>query len=67
MSSLFEDLQLGLQEAIDYEKGIISAKVANCKTDSEPFYSKSNMAHLRRGLKDLDAGKGQKHELIEVN
>ena len=31
----------------------------------DPFYSESNMAHLRRGIAQLDAGKGKEHELIE--
>ena len=30
------------------------------------FYSEVNQAHLRRAIADLEAGKGQVHELIEV-
>ena len=30
-----------------------------------PFYSNSNMAHIRRGVAALDAGKGVEHDLIE--
>ena len=33
---------------------------------ADPFYSESNMAHLRRGIAALNAGKGIGHELIEV-
>lgn len=33
----------------------------------DPFYSESNMAHLRRGVEALDAGKGVEHEIIEVD
>lgn len=32
----------------------------------DPFYSDNNMAHLRRGIAALNAGKGAEHELIEV-
>ena len=32
---------------------------------ADPFYSESNMAHLRRGIAALNAGKGTPHELIE--
>ena len=32
----------------------------------DPFYSESNMAHLRRGVEALNAGKGLEHEIIEV-
>ncbi len=34
---------------------------------SDPFYSETNMAHLRRGIEALNAGHGQEHELIEVD
>lgn len=30
----------------------------------DPFFSESNMAHLRRGIVQLNAGKGVRHELI---
>lgn len=33
----------------------------------DPFYSESNMAHLRRGITALNAGRGTPHELIEVD
>lgn len=31
----------------------------------DPFYSESNIAHLRRGVEALNEGKGSEHELIE--
>ena len=31
----------------------------------DPFYSASNLAHLRRGIDALDAGNGVEHEIIE--
>ena len=31
----------------------------------DPFYSESNMAHLRRGMNALNAGNGVEHEPIE--
>ncbi|HIR57009.1 MAG TPA: type II toxin-antitoxin system RelB/DinJ family antitoxin [Candidatus Gallacutalibacter pullicola] len=31
----------------------------------DPFYSESNMEHLKRGIKALREGKGQEHDLIE--
>ena len=33
---------------------------------TDPFYSKNNMERLRRGIEQLNAGKGQEHELIET-
>ena len=33
----------------------------------DPFYSKSNMEHLKRGFEALNAGKGVEHDIIEVD
>lgn len=33
----------------------------------DPFYSESNMAHLHRGVKALNEGKGIEHDIIEVD
>ena len=33
----------------------------------DPFYSESNLAHLRRGINALNAGKGVEHDIIEVS
>lgn len=33
----------------------------------DPFYSESNMEHLRRGEEALNAGKGVEHDIIEVD
>ena len=38
------------------------------RTDlSDPFFSESNMAHVRKSVQELRAGKGTVHELIEVD
>lgn len=34
---------------------------------ADPFYSESNMAHLRRGIASLNAGNGVEHDPIEVD
>jgi len=34
-------------------------------TKSDPFYSESNLAHLRRGIVALNSGKGVEHDIIE--
>lgn len=33
---------------------------------ADPFYSESNISHLKRGIAALNAGEGVEHELIEV-
>ena len=35
-------------------------------TESDPFYSESNLAHLRRGVAALNNGQGVEHDIIEV-
>jgi DNA-damage-inducible protein J len=35
-------------------------------TNCDPFYSESNLAHLRRGIAALNSGKGVEHEIIEA-
>jgi DNA-damage-inducible protein J len=36
-------------------------------TETDPFYSESNLAHLRRGVAALNAGRGVDHDLIEAS
>ena len=36
-------------------------------TVSDPFYSESNLAHLRRGLAALNSGRGVEQDIIEVS
>ena len=36
-------------------------------TESDPFYSESNLAHLRRGVAALNNGEGIEHEMMEVS
>lgn len=33
--------------------------------NDDPFYSESNLKHLRRGIESLNAGKGKEHDPIE--
>lgn len=32
---------------------------------NDPFYSKSNMNHLCRGVAAINAGKGKEHDILE--
>jgi DNA-damage-inducible protein J len=36
-------------------------------TETDPFYSESNLNHLRRGVAALNSGKGVEHDIIEVS
>lgn len=42
------------------------APVSSDTVLNDPFYSKSHLAHLRRGITVLDAGGGVAHEPIEL-
>lgn len=34
---------------------------------SDPFFSKTNLAYVKKSVQELKAGKGTAHELIEVS
>lgn len=36
------------------------------KVEVDPFYSEENMERVKKSIEQLEAGKGQYHELIEV-
>jgi len=36
-------------------------------TETDPFYSESNLAHLRRGIVALNSGKGIERDIVEVS
>jgi DNA-damage-inducible protein J len=36
-------------------------------TETDPFYSESNLAHLRRGVAASNAGEGVEHGIIEAS
>ena len=56
-------MTIELQDEIS-TKGSECTKAIICKNKSDLFYSDANMAHLRRGIKALNTGQGQKHELL---
>ena len=66
------DIKKSMEEACS-EMGIsMSAKKVGrekripFEVSADPFYSESNMKHLRRGIAALNAGNGVEHEMIEV-
>ena len=75
---LDEDIKNSMEEACS-EMGIsmsaafkiFAKKVGREKripfeVSADPFYSESNMRHLRRGIAALNTGDGKEHEIIEV-
>ncbi|MGN0182398.1 MAG: type II toxin-antitoxin system RelB/DinJ family antitoxin [Candidatus Ornithomonoglobus sp.] len=62
-----EAIGLSMSAAINvFLKKVAREKRIPFELSADPFYSESNMAHLRRGIAVLNAGKGVEHELIEV-
>ena len=64
---LFEEMGLNMTTAITiFTKAVVRQHRIPFEIAADPFYSEVNQAHLRRAIADLEAGKGQVHELIEV-
>lgn len=62
----FDDIGLSMSAAINiFLKKVARERRIPFELSADPFYSESNMAHLRRGIAALNAGKGVEHELIE--
>ena len=66
MEKVCADLGLNMTTAFTiFAKKVTRAKRIPFEVSVDPFFSDSNMAHLRRGITALNAGKGTEHELIE--
>jgi len=62
------EIGLSMSTAINiFLKKVAREKRIPFELTADPFYSESNMAHLRRGVAALNAGKGVEHETIEVD
>lgn len=64
----FEEIGLSMTTAINiFLKAVAREKRIPFELSADPFCSASNMAHLRRGVAAMNAGKGVEHELIDVD
>lgn len=64
---LFDEMGLNMTTAITmFAKAVVRQHKIPFEIAADPFYSETNQAHLRKALADLEAGKGQIHELIEA-
>ena len=58
----FDDIGLSMSTAINiFLKKVARERRIPFELSADPFYSESNMAHLRRGVAALNAGKGVEH------
>lgn len=64
---IFSDIGLSLSAATTiFLKQVVRCNGIPFELRADPFWSESNMAHLKRGVEALNAGQGTEHELIEV-
>ncbi len=67
MERACSDMGLSMSAAFTiFAKTVARERRIPFEVAADPFYSDSNMAHLRRGIAALNAGNGVAHELIEV-
>lgn len=67
MEKVCADMGLSMTTAFTiFAKTVSREKRIPFEVTADPFYSESNMAHLRRGVAALNAGQGIVHEPIEV-
>ena len=67
MEQTCQDLGLNMTTAFTiFAKKVSREKRIPFDVSLDPFYSDSNMSHLRRGADALNAGEGVEHELIEA-
>ena len=66
MESICQELGMNLTTAFTiFARKVSREQRIPFEVSVDPFYSESNLSHLRRGIAALNAGKGLEHELIE--
>ena len=64
MEQTCQELGMNMTTAITiFAKKMTREKRIPFDVSIDPFYSESNMAHLRRGMEALNEGKGVEHDL----
>ena len=67
MEQICQELGMNMTTAFTiFAKKMSREKRIPFEVSIDPFYSDSNMAHLHRGVKAMNEGKGVEHEIIEV-
>ena len=65
--TLFDEMGLNMTTAITmFAKAVVRQNKIPFEIAVDPFYNETNQAHLRKAIADLEAGKGQFHDLIEA-
>ena len=68
LEELCQELGMNMTTAFTiFAKKMIRERRIPFDVSVDPFYSKTNMEHLKRGIEALNAGKGVEHDIIEVD
>lgn len=68
VETLFDEMGLNMTTAITmFAKAVVRQNKIPFEITADPFFSETNQIHLRKAIADLEAGKGQVHELIEAD
>ena len=68
MENLCQELGINMTTAfIMFAKKMTREQRIPFDVSLDPFYTKSNIDFIKRGISALDAGKGVEHELIDSN
>lgn len=64
--ALFDEMGLNMTTAFTiFTKAVVRQHKIPFEISADPFYSETNQNHLKKAIADLEAGKGQVHELLE--
>ena len=68
LEELCQELGMNMTTAFTiFAKKMIRERRIPFDVSVDPFYSKSNMEHLKRGIEALNAGKGVEHDIREAD
>ena len=68
LEELCQELGMNMTTAFTiFAKKMIRERRIPFDVSVDPFYSKTNMEHLKRGIEALNAGKGVEHDIIEAD
>jgi DNA-damage-inducible protein J len=67
--ALFADFGMNITTAFTiFAKAVVrERKIPFEITASEPFYSETNISSLKRSIDQLNQGKGEAHDIVEVD
>jgi len=67
--SLFADFGMNMTTAFTiFAKAVVrERKIPFEITASDPFYSETNIAHLKKSIEQLSLGKGTIHDIVEAD